>query len=109
MVRAVVMTRRPPRAAVRSASRSSGARSADFISSDVRARQVEDRRFDAEGVGPGCCCVTLAVKGWNDRKAKGDQDTGPIGSPTGLAIGSPIQKNDGEANTQKPEARSQKP
>jgi hypothetical protein len=58
---------------------SSGARPADFISSDVRASQVEDRRFDAEGVGPGCCCVTLAVKGWNDRKAKGDQDTGPIG------------------------------
>jgi hypothetical protein len=48
----------------------------------VRARQVEDRRFDAEGVGPGCCCVTLAVKGWNDRKAKGDQDTGPEGEGT---------------------------
>jgi hypothetical protein len=30
---------------------SSGARSADFISSDVRARQVEDRRLDAEGAG----------------------------------------------------------
>ena len=31
---------------------SSGARPADFISSDVRASQVEDRRLDAEGAGP---------------------------------------------------------